>query len=660
MKNRIGFILCAASLLWSLHSTAQVARLYDHQHGLETSNCYSVDIDSRGFVWVSGYSNKLGFFDGTRFQYFSPADGGDGIFQVAYGVKQADDTHYWVASSQGLYMLDARNMSFKRIYLAENEDSIYGIPVNRVVDYPQETYKLVTTDGYGSYVLNTQSLQVERAMTEDVDRSLGDAFVAHAIIDKRQYLWAATKNEPLVCLNLTQKAERVQLNYTPEAAAVISGGSVTAILEMPDGVLLGTTHGLLKYDRGQNLVHTLPFRSDELYISTLLRTHDQRILVGTDGKGIWEYTILRDKHDFHQLDAMTSDFDITYGKVKDMKEDRHGNVIAMFLQKGLVVIPPRDNCFHYHAISPLANGYNTNCVTSICIDKDENYWVGTDGSGVFTTDGMKLASARPVNEGLNSQLVQDVKIDRHGTVWAGTFGGGVQCYTGSRWVTPDWLASIRHENVMTLHYDDSEDILFVGTNGNGIYRVDIAKQTVSPVRFSFDYNMWISGLLLDSRRNLWVATSTGVFYTDEHTHKQHEILIDNKRISNASAISQDGDNVLIASDFGLVIYNLSNNHQKVVSSAQALSDRIVRAVAVTDSYYWIATRTHIASVDKRTYAVRNYTSFSGYSVGEFHRNSSLQPGRGYILFGGDNGIICFSPSLINQRASTIHDIFFTL
>ena len=100
------------------HLNAQVARLYTSEDGLKTNYCNSVDIDSRGFVWISGL-NTLGLFDGAHFQYLPTTTTADGhpLFQYAYGVKEVDVENYAVATSQGLYIFDARNMDFHRIYL---------------------------------------------------------------------------------------------------------------------------------------------------------------------------------------------------------------------------------------------------------------------------------------------------------------------------------------------------------------------------------------------------------------------------------------------------------------------------------------------------------------------------------------------------------------
>lgn len=653
----IFFLGCLFTFTTGIH--AQVARLYNNQQGLKTSNCHGVDIDSKGFVWVSG-SNTLGIFDGVRFQYL-PTTGADGrqLFQIAKGVTEVENDHYWVCSSHGLFLLDARTMQFEHIFLHEREDSIYGYAPNDIIDYPKEDCKLVTTDGYGTYVLNSKTRQVDQQLSMKLSIAVNDGYVTQPLIDRHQQLWVTTKNEPLICISL-KNIQRKPLNYTPAAAALLNNSSVTTLFETEEGLIIGTNHGLLLYDRRENLVYESPSVSyHDLYISSILRTHDHRILVGTDGQGIWEYSTTEGGAPTLQVCyGQMMGIDITYGKVMEMKEDHKGNIIAILLQKGLVVIPPQNDCFHYHTISPVANGQNATCITSMAIDSQQNYWVATDGCGVFTTNGMALGTAHPINEGLHSMLVQSILIDKHGTVWVGSFGGGVQYMEHGRW-TEGWLSELNQGLIMTMYYDKADDQLFVGTNGQGVYVIDIAERTLQPITFPFEYNPWISCLLHDHQRRLWVGTSSGLFWYDNLSKKHGEVNLNGVRICNASAIQQDGTNILIACEEGLIIYNKETQQQELISKEQGLSVPNVRSITVTDSHIWLSTSTHIASVDKRTHQVRNYSSFSGYEIGEFHRNSFIQPGEGYILFGGDNGIICFKPELISNRKTEVKHVYFT-
>lgn len=659
MKNRfIGYLFFAYLCVISpFRLTAQVIRLYTTQHGLKTTNCQHVYIDSRGFVWVSG-TNALSLFDGTKFQDVpTMTKEGNQLFQMALSVREAGNSKFWVCTSHGLFLLDARTMHYEHVFLHEREDSIYGYSCNNILDFPKENYKLVTTDGFDSYILNTKTLKVEKKMSEQLNKVLQESFITSPVIDKKQRLWSIGRTTKLTCVELNT-FKRHTINYTPRAASIAENSNITCLIEIERGILIGTNHGLLVYDQNEDLVREAEVPTKDLFISTLLRTHDDRILIGTDGYGILEYKKTGEMSAIDALYDKTPNLDISFGKVMDMEEDKKGNIIATFLHKGLVVIPSQNDIFRYHPISPLGNQTNATSITSMAIDSQKNYWVGTDGCGIFTTDGGLLDSARPINNGLNSLLIQDVKTDKHGTVWVGTYGGGVQWLEHGKWV--QWgLEEISQEMVMTMCYNAEEDKLLIGTNGNGIISINIHDHSLSRLTFPFAYNQWVSSLLQDTQGTLWVGSSTGVFSYNARNGKHEDISINGRRISNSNAIQQDGENILIASENGLIIYHINDKKQKIIGKEQGLSCPVINTIATTDTHIWLATSSNIASVDKKTYEVRNYSTFGGYDLGEFHRNSFVQPENGDILFGGDNGIICFTPKLITKLSSKVKPVYFT-
>lgn len=641
---------------------AQVARLYTTQHGLKTNDCRSVSIDHRGFVWVAG-SDMLGMFDGTKFHYepIMSEDGKRALFQTAYSVKEYKDDQYWVATSHGLFLLNSRNNEFKRIFLRADEDSIYGYAVNSIIDYPKPNHKLVTTDGFGNFVINTETMKPDSVLTETMGRIMNSAFSNQPIIDKNKQLWFA--NNSVISRIDINKMKAVQINYTIEAQTLILQSKVEDIKEIGDNVYIGTNHGLFAYNRKKDIVEFVE-QSRNLYVTSIIYTHDKRILIGTDGRGIWNLT---NDTNLDNISATTltpisdsyADFEITFGKVMDMQEDHDGNVIAIFLQKGMAVIPPQNGCFHYYPISPINNGKNATSITSIAIDKDSNYWVGTDGCGVFTTNGMKLSSATPMNNGLRSPLVQNLKIDKRGTIWIATYGGGVQYLENGKWTDGGWLSSLSTEFVMDIYYDEKFDKILAGTNGNGIYEIDITNHTVQKFDVPISYNPWIAAMTIDDTGTVWLGTSGNLLYFNRSTGHSGEIILNGGRLSNICSIEQDDNKIYFCSDKGLVIFDTKTHEQTCIDSSKGLKSDVIRAVTFTDTHIWVATRTSIASINKKTKDVRNYSSFNGYNIGEFHKKASLAINKDYVLFGGDNGIICFSPNLISSRKQDVKEVYFT-
>lgn len=649
--RRITLLLILCGLTCSIN--AQVARLYTSQQGLKTNDCHSVSVDSRGLVWFAGF-HSLGVFDGIKFTYLpaKSADGKRDLYQTAYEVKEYKDDKYWFCTSHGLFLYNNRTADFQRVFFYEDEDSIYGLSCNNIVLYKQPDECLVTTDGFGVYILNMNTLKVDNNTTKKLNDCMGDNFAFSPILDKKHRLWVATATEKLVCVDINTYT-RKKLKFTPEAEAVKENAYFNCLKEVDGDILIGTSNGLLLYDSKEDIVRNLniPYT-----IQSIITTRQNKVLLGTDGRGIWEYD--KKMHTLKPLESFSPDFEMAYGKVIDMAEDKNGNIIAMFLQKGLVIIPQPTGRFNYHPVSPLANGKNATSITSITAGKDGTNWIGTDGCGVFKVVGTKLSEAVQAGSGIDDALVQSVVVDKHGTVWEGSYDSGVKQLVGNAWVTESWYSILSNKRVMTIHYSEAEDALFVGTNGDGVYVINVGEKKASELIIPIEYNRWVSALLIDSERTLWIATSAGLVYYNRYNGKQGNVTIDGARVCNATSIAQDGTKILVGTDNGLLIYDTKTQKQTIIDESKGLAGT-VEAITSDKEAYWISTSRSISRISKRTLEIRNYSSFNGYDIGEFHRNSIAKDQNGNILFGGNNGIISFDPKQIQQGKHNVGQVVLT-
>ena len=62
---------------------------------------------------------------------------------------------------------------------------------------------------------------------------------------------------------------------------------------------------------------------------------------------------------------------------------------------------------------------------------------------------------------------------------------------GNQFVTPDWLRMLSSSYVMMLQYYPQRDLLFVGTNGQGVFVVDLANKSFTNLFSSMSFNGWI-------------------------------------------------------------------------------------------------------------------------------------------------------------------------
>lgn len=651
------WLLTAALWTAALTAGAQMTRMYTTQDGLPTSDIYDIHVDSKGWAWVSGVES-LSLFDGTAFYRVHTSLGSGGIqLNTVRGVREDQGGMYWVYSSNGLYRYDLNENRFTRLFLRQDEDSVKGLSVQVFIDYPKEGYKLVSTDENGILILDGTTLTVDTTLTNRLARVVSDNICTEALIDSEGYLWA--EGNILRRINL-QSMEAAPPAVTAEARTMLEHHRVDDIIELSrtGNVLFATGGGLLVYDRSEHTLRTL--RGGEpsgMPVSVLKETSDGRVLVGTDSYGIWQ---LDDDERMVPLTIYDPNMNLTFAKVKAICEDHEGNLLFGLLQKGVMVMTMRDDNFAYYALSPTGNKINAVAVTSMAFDPRIGFIVTTDGCGVFHSREHNISRAQQVRSGLRSPLVLTSVVDRDGTVWVGSYGGGVQQCAGqipnpTTFQTPAWLAPIANDYIMALAYDSRRHTLYAGSNGRGVYAIDLSTHRVTNLRERHYFNGWVSALACDGDGTLWIGTGEGIWRYDPRTDMLAEVKFDESNIVTTQCIEVvNSDWMAIGTNHGIILYNKTTKDY-----THLLPDEFVKSVEVYEGDLWVATQKEIICIEADGAKVRRYASFGGYFIGEFHVDSHTQSADGTLFFGGDNGIISFNASEMKQQRQLKGDIVFT-
>lgn len=657
-------------LFSSIKMYGQMPRLYTTQQGLKTSDIRGLSIDSRGIIWIAG-SSAMEMFDGQSFYSVSLKDStsGNNICDVVYGVIEINplkknenpQTHkfnYIVKTNSGLYHYNLSEDKFTRIYLSEKEKGQTPYGIREVLPYSKPGYMLIMTEGHGAYVFNANNLEVDHEETEKIGSAMSQGYLISAYIDAENNLWYFNSNHELHGLN-TGTLKSITLESDDNVNEIITRAQVTCICEDTDNIYFGTQEGILYCQKtNDSRKRQLQFIEEttklNLPVSIIKSIKKGTLLIGTDSYGLWELNSdANNKYTLEKSNFSNSQLNLDYGKVKCIEHDKEGNTIIAMLQKGLLIIPSHSETFRYHAISPEKGEINASCITSITVDKDLNYWITTDGCGVFTTDGMHLATARQITQGLNSPLVQDLIVDKEQNVWIGSYGGGVQRYEKDKFVTPKNLEILRFSPVMSLVFSQKQNKIYIGINGNGVYSYDIENEELTHLEQSSHLNPWIETLFIDENDKLWIGTANGLYYIDTQSGKSGEVNYKKECSQSVHCINKDKDMILFGTNEGLVLFNTKSNEYNYL-----LKDERVMSIEQTETDYWIAAVGSIFSIDKKKLTPTRYTSFGGFYLGEPHRSSCVRPIPDDILFGCDNGIICFTPSLIKQNTGIKNPLTF--
>lgn len=642
-------------------SRAQVARLYTLEHGLQSSYISSLYVDHSNMLWIST-SLSLELFDGHRFHNINYTDPltGKSLFNEAKSIRQIDDHHYMVMTNAGLFEYDISTNHFTRIKLSVDEAQI-GYPITQMLDLPQKDLVIIPSDGLGIFVMNLKTRKPDSRMTLKINQIIGNTYVNEMLVDSKGIIWTNDINHRLIAID-GKKINEIELNIDAQAQQILARSYVMSFAEdlQENKIYMATSNdGVLVYERATNTVRELTNNQRSLYCMTLLITKDGRLILGTDNLGLW--TINRQTEELEAYPVTSENFDTSYTKVHYLAEDNDGNLIAGLFQRGLLVVPRQTGGFHY-AGPTTSKGRNSSCVTHFARTDNGDLWISTDGSGIYCVPYGQPGGTQNKNEGLNSLLVQTIAVDKRNTLWCGSWRGGLQCYENGRFITPSYLESYREMSFMSLAYDKKNDILYAGTNGIGVLRIDLTNKTVEPyARGDENQVLWVNELFIDNDGMLWINDAMSTFVHNPKTNKTKQItLIDNVVVSTANRI-QIGNRILFGTDHGLFIYD--KQQQKLVDDplTEMLKDDKIKAFELSGDYLWFSSSCNkgLGCINLKTNKLIRFHSFDGFYIGEFHGGTSILLPDGNICFGGDNGIIYFDSHKILSLPQVIKPISFT-
>ena len=280
-------------------------------------------------------------------------------------------------------------------------------------------------------------------------------------------------------------------------------GVPSAITQTTDGyVWIGSEGGLLRFD-GVRFVRWTALTGEHLRtmaIMSLLGSTDGSLWIGTaDGLAQWK-------------NGRLLSFPETAGRVNAIYEDREGTIwmARSRTRAGSVckVTGSVAKCYGPKDGVPLYAGTLTG-------DNAGYLWIGTSTALVRWKPGSSTSYVLP---GLKSNIalagITALVAAPDGSVWTGISkngpGLGLQQWVNGRWKTlntPTFDSS--RVNFYGALWLDRHNTLWIGTDGNGIYRVHNGKvdRFQSAEGLSGDT---IESLFEDREGNLWVITSAGI------------------------------------------------------------------------------------------------------------------------------------------------------
>ncbi len=669
MKLSRYFALIAA-LVFPFSSGAQMTRMYTSGSGLPNSLINSICQDSKGFIWIST-ENGLAKFDGMDFSTFRFNRNASNSIASDLVLTMLEDSHgtCWVGTSAGLQTFDEASNSFSRIDL---QDSAVPSSSQHIADIIQVTYKgsdkiFAASSGHGIYIIDPHGHKANKILQEGVNSILPSRFIRKLFADSRGRLWIGAENGGISVIGLSTGED-----VTPGTEGIREEITITSFAEdMGSGnIILGSSsHGVLIYDNDKDIIRRAGgISARTCRVESLLKNNivpqygEATFIVGIENGGMKLFDT--ESEQLTELPLTNIPYQTSNWKVHSLMEDKQGNVWVGAFQTGLMVIPKSMYGFEYTSLgeggAAKANGA---CVTSVLKDQEsEDIWIGTDGSGLFRID--RHGNTRHYsssNSTLSNNSIMALAQDRRGDIWIATYLGGlIRWSQGSGFRQFRDQTTLNTDRTVCLAYSKSQDILYVGTHGNGMSVISLPQEQVL-MTYAEDDNKWISNLYLDNSGMLWVGTYNGPMRYDHRVKKliRHELEESLKTRVQAFCESSDGG-MWIGTGEGLIRFNETSGEIVTYTEQDGLPSNVVNSIREgNDGNLWIGTMNGLSRFDPESGKFRNYYHHDGLQGNEFHVRASYKADDGKLYFGGINGLTSFHPHVVDQKRHPVPPLHFS-
>ncbi len=450
-----------------------------------------------------------------------------------------------------------------------------------------------TNDGLMRYSGNS----VENVSSTSADLELSSGGVTSICGDKNGHIYALI-NERIIEYDLNLQ----KLRLLPLPKTMLSE-RIMAITFGKNGLWFATSNRVFNYQNENTKLYTIVNKSG-VQIITLCETTDGNLMLGTLDDGVYI------------IDNAQKQFNIIPEKIGiyTIYEDSKQNVWVCTRENGLYKIDIQRQISIFNDKSGPSKSLSGNIVRSVCEDNDNNLWIGTFGGldkmNLSTYDVKHYGTSTEKRYSLSNQSVRCLMKDNQGTIWVGTYYGGVNYFypnlnvsqyydlkksetdftypivgkiiedkRGDLWICTDGKglahfnrksrsyryfsnqnSKIAGNNIKTINYDATNDVLWIGTFRYGLYKLEIKTERITPYSIGGEKsnvpNEYLETVqaIVPYKNFLLLGTLHGLVAFDKNTSKTTQLQI-TKTIRD---FILENDILWVAQPDALVKYNLAS------------------------------------------------------------------------------------------------------
>jgi len=634
----------------------------DTENGLTNNSVNYILQDSKGYMWFSTYYglNRYNGYNITSF--YSTSEQEETLSSNFINTLLEDNTgNIWVGTAFGLNKFDKDTEKFTR-YLVDLSKPA-SLTNNQIGTLLMDSrgHMWIGTMGGGLHYYHEQ-IDGFSCFAQPDSLSSYINMVSAITEGYNGELWVGTFGNGLSMFN---PKEHFFINFDFPTM------QINALLDDGNGnIWIATDNmGLYRFDKEMKVYERFLDQGDSgkmnlNIVLSLTLNKDGSILAAVDGGGIVNIDPIKKEiiptnvrnHAFNQLDTKA---------VYSVYIDSNGLYWVGTIGKGVRIINMERNRFHHYTHQNYKpQSLSDNTIISLLQDSKERIWIGTDGGGLneFNIEEETFKSYNQLSSNLKSNVIKKIFEDNEQNIWLGTYGGGL-AYLNEKnndLVAHNPKSVIDNESISISVWSIAQQRsqkLWVGTLGNGLFEFDTKTKDFTHLKDIYPeldqiMNDYILSLFVDSKKNLWIGTSNGIYVWLNNEKKYTRYLFDQINDSGVgqNAIisiheSTDGKLWLGSNGGGIIIVDPNNGQTTELTVKDGLAQEQVYDIKQTnDGAMWIATHGGISKYEIETGRFQNYDNRDGLLGSTF--NSLLYTTSNKFLVGGVKGLNVFDPNVI--------------
>lgn len=628
------------------------------ENGLSQNSVLAIAQDDKGFMW---YGTRFGLnrYDGQHFKIYKNKTADTASLSNDYILSLLQDAHhtFWVGTVNGLNKYNVSKDAFERVRLP------FDIQGNTQINtiYEDKKGNIWVGASTGLYLLTDRNHHLFRRFSITLkENSIAGDIVRSIYEDSNNNIWIGTTNGLTKMRFVNGDYQCKTFRHSDADFGSISNNAVMSILEDEQHQLwMGTSNGLNLYQpkNGNNsFVHFVHGNSGS---TSIVNNIIRKIITDRAGK-LWIGT----QEGLSILDPVAKTFSsyqqgaadkrtLSQNSIHSLFEDANGSIWIGTFFGGINIAYSYSTTYSTLQSNEGRSSLSNNVVSGMAEDEKHNLWIGTEGGGLNYFD--RAANTFKVYKNrqgdvtsLGSNLVKKVCRDKEGNVWVGTHGGGLNLLAAGKqnfqrffYTENDVQTSSAEIGAILI---DHKNQLWLGT-GKTLSVFSKNNSVLTPLPAALDAetaNLPVTALFEDSKRNMWVASTSGLFKINDG----HAVRL---KTDNANCVTEDSKGRIWAGFYygGLAMYNAEKQGFDIYTEKDGLPNNNVVGILEDDkTNLWVSTDNGLVRFNPNTKSFQNYTLSDGLAGNGFNYNSYFKDSRGEFFFGGYNGLTSFFPNNI--------------